>query len=48
MPIDFRARGREEEREGRERNIHVREKHQWVASSVCLNQGLNPQLSHVP
>ena len=34
--------GREE---GRERNIHVREKHWWVALLTHLDQGTNPQPS---
>ena len=45
MFIDFKERGREREKEG---NIDVKEKHQFVASHRCLNQGSNQQPRHVP
>ena len=40
MLIDFRERGKEEEREG--------EKYQLVIFHMCPERGLNLQLSHVP
>ena len=40
---------REEGRdEGREKNIHIREKHQLVASRTYPDQGSNPQPRYVP
>ena len=53
MFIDFResGRGRGKEEEGeeeRERERERREKHQSVASSMLLDQGLNTQLKEVP
>ena len=44
--IDFRERGREEERE--RENIDVREKHRSVASHTRPDWGSNPQPRHVP
>ena len=32
----------------RERNIDVREKHQWAAPRMCPIWGLNPKIRHVP
>ena len=39
MLIDFRERGKEEEREG---DTNVREKHQLVASHTCPAPGTKP------
>ena len=45
--IDFRERGTERERE-QEKNIDVREKHQWAPPHTCPMQGLYPQPKYVP
>ena len=45
MFTDFRERRKEGERQ---RKIHVREKHQSVASCMHPNLGLNPQPRRVP
>ena len=41
----FRGRGR---KEGRQRHIYVRGKHQWVASRMCQDEGPNLQPRHRP
>ena len=38
----------EREEAGRERNVDVREKHQFVVSCICPYQGSNLQTRHVP
>ena len=57
MFIDFRERGREGEKErgregekerGRERETSMLEKHQYVVSRTCPDQGSNPQPGYVP
>ena len=45
MLIDFREKGREVERGGR--NINAREKHQSVVSLTHPNQRLNPDLGRL-
>ena len=47
MLVDFREKGKGE-RERQEKNIHVREKHQSVASGTRPDWGPNPQPRHVP
>ena len=49
MLIDFRKRGREEEREGKKHAyIPVRDKHRSVVPSMLPDWGLNPEPRHVP
>ena len=43
----FFERGERREK-NRERNIDMREKHQWVASCMSLDWGPTPQSRHVP
>lgn len=45
--LSILEKGRETQREG-ERNIHVTEKHQWVASCKHPDQEPNPQQGYAP